>query len=115
MARTVSRYTEEQIIAVLKEAEAALSAAEVIRRHRITPHTFCRWKAKFAGMEVSDTKRPQCVPQLSRTQAHASEKTSSHPLARSAHAPARSPSLSRDTPRLLNAAANFGASMSELS
>ena len=45
MARTGRRYTEEQIIAVLKEAEAAPSAAEVIRRHGITAHTLYRWKA----------------------------------------------------------------------
>ena len=57
MASTGRRYTEEQIIAILKEAEAATSAAEVIRRHGVTPHTFYRWKAKFAGMEVSDARR----------------------------------------------------------
>ena len=57
MANTGRRYTHEQIIAILKEAEAAKSAAEVIRRHGITSHTYYRWKAKFAGMEVSDAKR----------------------------------------------------------
>jgi putative transposase len=57
MANTGRRYTEEQIIAILKEAEAAPSAAEVIRRHGVTAHTFYRWKAKFAGMEVSDARR----------------------------------------------------------
>ena len=66
MARTGRGYTEEQIIAVLKEAEAAPSAAEVIRRHGITPHTFYRWKAKFAGMEVSDAKRLKALEDESR-------------------------------------------------
>jgi putative transposase len=57
MASTGRRYTEEQIIAILKEAEAAKSAAEVIRRHGITPHTFYRWKAKYSGMDVSEARR----------------------------------------------------------
>ena len=57
MASTGRRYTEEQIIAILKEAEAAKSAAEVIRRHGITPHTFYRWKAKDSGMDVSEARR----------------------------------------------------------
>jgi methylphosphotriester-DNA--protein-cysteine methyltransferase len=56
MANTGKRYTEEQIIAILKEAESAKSAAEVIRRHGVTAHTFYRWKAKFAGMEVSESR-----------------------------------------------------------
>ena len=66
MARTGRRYTEEQIIAVLKEAEVAKSAVEVIRRHGITPHTFYRWKAKFAGMEVSDAKRLKALEDENR-------------------------------------------------
>ena len=57
MANTGRRYTEEQIIAILKEAEAAKSVGEVIRRHGVTSHTYYRWKAKYAGMEVSDARR----------------------------------------------------------
>ena len=57
MAGTGKRYTEEQIIAILKEAETAKTVGEVIRRHGVTPHTYYRWKAKFAGMDVSEARR----------------------------------------------------------
>jgi putative transposase len=51
------RYTEEQIIAILKEHEAGMPAQDVIRKHGIANGTFYRWKEKFGGMEVSDAKR----------------------------------------------------------
>jgi len=51
------RYTEEQIIGILKEHEAGLSAQEVIRKHGIATGTFYRWKTQFSGMEVSEAKR----------------------------------------------------------
>lgn len=57
MSNRGRRYTEEQIIAILKEAEAAPTVGEVIRRHGLAPKTYYRWKAKYAGMEVSDAKR----------------------------------------------------------
>ena len=58
MARTGRRYTEEQIIGILKEADAAgATIGEVIRRHGISPKTYYRWKAKFAGMEIPDARR----------------------------------------------------------
>ena len=57
MAGTGKRYTEEQSIAILKEAEGAATVAEVIRRHGVTPHTYYRWKSKFAGMDVSEARR----------------------------------------------------------
>ena len=50
-------YSEEQIINILKEHEASLSAEDVIRKHGIAHSTFHRWKSKFGGMEVSDAKR----------------------------------------------------------
>ena len=51
------RYTEEQIIGILKEYEAGLSAQDVIRKHGIAAGTFYRWKSKFGGMDVSEAKR----------------------------------------------------------
>ena len=51
------RFTEEQIIRVLKEQESGQAPAEVCRRYGISPATFYKWKAKFGGMDVSDAKR----------------------------------------------------------
>mgnify|MGYP003970420549 FL=1 len=50
-------YSEEQIIAILKEAEAGPTVADVIRKHGIADGTYYRWKAKYGGMDVSDAKR----------------------------------------------------------
>jgi putative transposase len=52
-----SRFTEEQIIAVLREQEAGTATAEVCRKHGISSATFYAWKAKFGGLEVSEAKR----------------------------------------------------------
>jgi putative transposase len=52
-----SRFSEQQIIAVLKEHEAGMSTAEVCRRHGISQPTFYSWKSKFGGLDVSDAKR----------------------------------------------------------
>ena len=54
---TRKRYTEEQIIAVLKEAQAGISALELCRKHGISSPTFYKWKAKYSGMEVSDVRK----------------------------------------------------------
>jgi len=51
------RFTEEQIIRVLKEHEAGIKTAELCRKHGISDATFYNWKAKFGGMDVSDAKR----------------------------------------------------------
>jgi putative transposase len=52
-----SKFTEEQIIGVLKEHQAGLSAAELCRKHGISDATFYNWRSKFGGMEVSEAKR----------------------------------------------------------
>jgi putative transposase len=52
-----SRFSEEQIIALLREQEAGTPTAEVCRRHGVSTATFYKWKAKFAGMGVSEAKR----------------------------------------------------------
>jgi putative transposase len=51
------RFTEEQIIAVLKEAEAGAKTKDLCRRHGISEPTFYNWKAKYVGMTVSDVCR----------------------------------------------------------
>ena len=52
-----SRFTEEQIIGVLQEAEAGAEVKELCRRHGISTDTFYRWKKKYGGLEVSDARR----------------------------------------------------------
>ncbi len=52
-----SRFSEEQIIAILREQEQGLATAEVCRRHGISSATFFKWKARFGGMDVSDARR----------------------------------------------------------
>ena len=51
------RFTEEQIIQVLKEHEAGAKVAELCRKHGFSDATLYKWKAKFGGMEVSDAKK----------------------------------------------------------
>jgi putative transposase len=51
------RYTEEQIIGILKEHEAGAKVADLVRRHGVSEQSFYRWKSKYGGMEVSDARR----------------------------------------------------------
>jgi putative transposase len=52
-----SRFTEEQIIKVLKEHAAGLSASEVCRKYGISDATFYKWRSRYGGMEVSDARQ----------------------------------------------------------
>ena len=52
-----SKFTEEQIIGFLKQAEAGLAVAEICRKGGFSDATFYKWRAKFGGMEASDAKR----------------------------------------------------------
>jgi putative transposase len=52
-----SRFTEEQIIGILREQESGSKTADVCRKHGVSEATFYKWKAKFGGMDVSDARR----------------------------------------------------------
>ena len=52
-----SKYSESQIVNILKEAEAGVSLEELIRQHGFSKASFYKWKAKYSGMSVSDLKR----------------------------------------------------------
>lgn len=60
------RYTEEQIIGVLKEAESGLPVDQLIRQHGISSGTFYRWKSKYGGMDVSEAKRLKALEEENR-------------------------------------------------
>ena len=55
------RFTEEQIIAVLKEAEVGAKTGELARRHGVSEATIYNWKAKYGGLEVSEVKQLQAL------------------------------------------------------
>jgi putative transposase len=52
-----SRFSEDQIIGILREQEAGVATAEVCRKHGISGATFYKWKARFGGLDVSDARR----------------------------------------------------------
>ena len=52
-----SRFTEEQILAILAEGDAGVTRTELARRHGISRQTFLRWKAKFGGLQIDEARR----------------------------------------------------------
>jgi putative transposase len=52
-----SRFTEEQIIGVLKQGEGGMKTAEICRQHGVSAATYYKWKAKYGGLEVSEARR----------------------------------------------------------
>ena len=61
-----SRFSEEQIIGILKEHQAGLSPAERCRKHGISDATFYTWRSKYGGMEVSDAKKLKALDEENR-------------------------------------------------
>ena len=51
------RFTEEQIVRVLAEAQAGMAVRDVCRKHNVSEQSFYRWKARYGGMDVSEVKR----------------------------------------------------------
>jgi len=64
MAR--KRYTEEQIVGILKEGAAGAKTDELCRKHGISPNTFYAWRTKFAGMTIPDIKKMRTLEEENR-------------------------------------------------
>ena len=61
-----SRFSEEQIIAVLKEHQAGIAVADICRKHGISDATFYNWRSRYGGMEVSDARRLKALDEENR-------------------------------------------------
>jgi len=70
-----SRFTEEQIIGILREQETGVAVADLCRKHGLSSPTFYKWKARFGGMDVSEARRLKALedenPKLKRLLADA--------------------------------------------
>ena len=61
-----NRYTEEQIIGILKQHQAGLGAKELCRKHGISDATFYKWRSRFGGMDVSDARKLKALEEENR-------------------------------------------------
>ena len=61
-----SRFTEEQIIGILREHEAGMKTSDLCRKHGVSSATFFKWKAKFGGMDVSDARKLKALEDENR-------------------------------------------------
>ena len=61
-----SRFTEEQIIGILKQNQAGFGAKDLCRKHGISDATFYKWRSKFGGMDVSDAKKLKALEEENR-------------------------------------------------
>jgi putative transposase len=61
-----SRFSEEQIIGILKEHQAGLAVAEICRRHGISDATFYTWRSKYGGLEIAEAKRLKALEEENR-------------------------------------------------
>ena len=61
-----SKYSEEQVIGILKEHDAGLSTAEICRKYGVSNATFYKWRGKFGGMEVSDARKLKALEDENR-------------------------------------------------
>jgi putative transposase len=61
-----SRFSEEQIIGILKEHQAGIATAEICRKHGISDATFYAWRSKYGGMEISEARRLKALEDENR-------------------------------------------------
>ena len=64
------KYTEEQIVNILKEAQAGIKTEDICRKYNVSTNTFYKWRQKYSGMEVSDVKRLKALEDENRRLKH---------------------------------------------